>query len=314
MRRIDIFLIGVGTATMACGGSAFAPSTGADADVVDQSSTQPDDVTSPDMNLPDASADGALPPDPARIDATAADAPHDAGSTYRSLILGDAPIAYWRMGIASGSIVPDESGHKNDLLLQGTGHVFAAPSAIKGDLDKSIGFDGKNSYAIATRPRDFDFPASAPFTIECWARRQAVADGGTADFFQHLLGSATGSPRNRNGFLLYAMPSGPNVSFEYDAPDGGQVGFMGGLPELSIYAHYAAVFDGKNASLYVDASLASSKPVQGAIASRLSELSVGREFSSGRYYFSGSIDEIAIYDKALSAAQVVRHHDVGIGR
>jgi hypothetical protein len=131
----------------------------------------------------------------------------------------------------------------------------------KGDPDRSIGFDGKSSYAIASRPRDFDFPASAPFTIEVWARRLAIPDGGTTDFFQHLVGNSVGSPPNRNGFLLYTLPSGPNSAFEYSVPNGGQYGMMGRLAEVSTYAHYAAVLDGKTASLYVDASLTTSKMV-----------------------------------------------------
>src|SRR6185295_12347408 len=120
------------------------------------------------------------------------------------------------------------SGHRNELVLQGGGHALGAPGAIAGDGDTAIRFDGVSSYATAVRPRDFDFPASAPFTIECWARREPLADGGDGAYFQHLLGNSAGGPPNRNGFLLYMLPtaSAPYAGFEYDVPDGGQIGMQ----------------------------------------------------------------------------------------
>src|SRR3954471_1291742 len=45
----------------------------------------------------------------------------DAPSTksYRELILDAKPLAYWRMGISTGDVIPDESGNGNTLELEG---------------------------------------------------------------------------------------------------------------------------------------------------------------------------------------------------
>ena len=75
MRSIALVMIGVASATTACGGSAFSPSSATDAGLADQSSSQLPDVTSPDMNLPDAGSDAIAPPDAEPIDAAAVDAP-----------------------------------------------------------------------------------------------------------------------------------------------------------------------------------------------------------------------------------------------
>ena len=79
MRSIDLVMIGVASVTMACGGSAFSPSTTAEAGLADQSSSQLPDVTSPDMNLSDAGSDAIAPPDPRPIDAAVVDAPSEGG-------------------------------------------------------------------------------------------------------------------------------------------------------------------------------------------------------------------------------------------
>jgi hypothetical protein len=259
--------------------------------------------------------DGSMPP----RDAPSADAPtNEGGTTYPAIVLADGPLAYWRMGIRSGSTVPDESGHQNDLALKGGGHQLGAPGAIAGDGDTAIRFDGVSSYAAAVRPRDFDFPGGAPFTIECWARREPLADGGEGAYFQHLIGSSASGPPNRHGFLLYMLPTAvatsPYTAFEYDVPDGGQIGMQGPLAAGSTYGHYAATFDGTNAYLYVDGIMATSQPVNGSIGVRDSELVVGLEWSTGRYNFSGAIDEVAIYGKALSPVQIEKHRGAGVRR
>jgi hypothetical protein len=313
-------LLGAALGGVACGGTQFSSATGSDA----EGSEPLDATTSPTSDA--FAAEASHPTDEGGLainDALAAvpDAsvivPSDSGpsadSPYKTLVLSDGPIAYWRMGISSGSMVRDESGHQNDLLLQGTGHVLRTAGAIHGDPDTAIRFDGVASYAIASSPRKFDFPGSAPFTIECWARREHIGDA-NADYFQHLMGNLVGSPPNRNGYILYVLPSAPYTSFEYDVPAAEQYGLQGPLSAVSTYAHYVAVFDGTAASLYVDGTMASSKMVTGTIAARTSEFSVGRESASGKYYFSGAIDEIAVYDKALTAAKIIKHRDVALGR
>jgi hypothetical protein len=298
---------------------ADAPSRDARRDAADAAA--PIDAHESDAARPDV-ADTGSPADggPAPKDAPSPDAPtNEGGTSYPGIVLADGPLAYWRMGIRSGSTVPDESGHQNDLVLQGGGHALGAPGAIAGDGDTAIRFDGVGSYATAVRPRDFDFPGSAPFTIECWARREPLADGGEGAYFQHLVGSSASGPPNRNGFLLYILPTGvtgtsPYSAFEYDVPDGGQVGMQGPLAAGSTYGHYAATFDGTRASLYVDGVMATSQPVNGSMSVRNSELAVGFEWSTGRYNFSGAMDEVAIYGKALSSVQIAKHHDTGARR
>jgi hypothetical protein len=308
MRVVVVVFLGASS----CGGSTFSSDDPRDARAPDDASTASHEAEPVDSTPADHEVDrGAM------LDDAPVDGPADA--TYRGAVLADGPVAYWRMGIASGSIVPDESGHHNDLALQGTGHTLGVTGAIGKDTDRAIGFDGVNSHAVAVRPRDLDFPASAAFTIECWARRDRVADGGSGEYFQQIVSAAAGGPPNRNGYLLYVLPSDANPSllrttFEYDAPDKGQVGLDGPLAPLAAYTYYVATFDGAKVSFYIDGTLASSRPVDGSIATRMTEFVIGRESSTGRYHFAGAIDEVAVYDKALSTAQVIAHRELALRR
>jgi hypothetical protein len=244
----------------------------------------------------------------------AGDASVDAGPTgpaYRRAVLGDGPLVYWRMGITSGSSVPDETRGGNDLVLQGGGHRLGVVGAIRNDGDGAIEFDGVASFAIATEPRVLDFAGNAAFTLECWARRSS---GGTS-YFQHLLSNLEGPAGDRNGYILYLLPEpggqdSARSAFEYDRP-GTDLGLWGPLSPESQWGHYAATYDGAMATLYVDGTVADSAAVGGSIAPRTGAFAVARSSESNGFYFKGALDEIAVYPRALGAADVARHFALG---
>jgi hypothetical protein len=226
-------------------------------------------------------------------------------SGYARDVLGEQPIAYWRMGSAMQEVVADASGHGNDLVLQGGGHTLNVPGAV--DADGAIGFDGETSFAIATDPRALDFVANAPFTLECWARRSA----GGSSYFQHLLSNVDGVAGNRHGYALYLLPApetgdNPRSVFEYDRP-AADLGLWGEVAEESTWGHYVAVFDGAQATFYVNGTLSDSKPVDGAFITRTGPFSVARVSSASGSFFKGALDEIAIYPRAFGAKVAARH-------
>jgi hypothetical protein len=239
-----------------------------------------------------------------------ADAPTvDAGPRYRAAVLGDGPLAYWRMGGGTDSFIADETGRGNRLLLQGGGHTRDVPGAIAGDPDPGIGFDGVSSSAIAEDPRAFDFPDARPFSLEVWFKPIPLAGGA---YYHNLVNSSTGAPPKRNGYVFFVVPvpeggGGPSVRGDVEGPGGAGAG-AGGPAVPGAFAHYVFVFDGSRAHLFVDGILLkSSDPAVGAQTVRTSPFSVGQRAS-------GVFDELAVYDKALSGADVVRHRDVGRGR
>jgi hypothetical protein len=227
---------------------------------------------------------------------------------YRSLILEAEPLVYWRMGIARGRSVPDETGGGNDLVLQGSGHELGVDPAVRGG-DGAIRFDGSASFAIATDPRALDFSDAAPFTLECWARRLA----GGASYFQYLLSSMQGIAGNRDGYMLYLLPS-PSLldsaqsAFEYDR-SGSDTGLFGPLPAEDAWAHYAAVFDGSGAVLYIDGTLVDSAAIDASFGPRSVPFTVARAASEETGYFNGTLDELAVYPRALNVGEIAEHAD-----
>jgi hypothetical protein len=224
-------------------------------------------------------------------------------SKYRALIMAEAPIAYWRMGIASGSVVPDETSRHNDLILQGTGIERGAAGAIAGDSDTSLRITDRSSYGVATDARPFDFPNGAAFTIEFWAKFDLL-DGG--DLGLGLLSAQTGGV----GYGTFVHGSGADgtwsgfeMQFGQDASPASQ-NVQGPPYATTTFSYVVITFDGTTLSYYMEGNLKSQQPVTQKLLPRTSDFRVPD-------FYSGSIDEVAIYDHALTLTQIVHHHDVG---
>jgi hypothetical protein len=76
----------------------------------------------------------------------------------------------------------------------------------------------------------------------------------------------------------------------------------GPLP-VNSWTHLAVTYDGAGLKLYVNGTLASSKPLLGNILTSTGPLRFGGN-SIWSEWFKGSLDEIRIYNRALTATEV----------
>src|SRR5687768_14662270 len=87
-------------------------------------------------------------------------------SAYSMTVLADAPVAYWRLGEASGPFAFDATGHGHTgtyMMSPGLG----TPGAIAGDSDTAVRFDGINDHVR------FNQVLGGNFTLEAWIRTTA---------------------------------------------------------------------------------------------------------------------------------------------
>ena len=69
------------------------------------------------------------------------------------------------------------------------------------------------------------------------------------------------------------------------------------------WAHLAATYDGATVRLYVNGVQVASRAQTGAIATSTNPLQIGGDSIYGQY-FAGRIDEVRIYNRALSVAEI----------
>jgi len=245
-----------------------------------------------------------------------ADAGPDASiaASYRAAVLADAPLAYWRMGATTlGTIVPDETTNKNDLLLKGAPDYELDAGGIF-DGDRAIWFGGQTANAVPTDSAPFQFNDKAPFTIEMWARRELTDAGTAGQTFQSIAsfvhGYTTPLPSTQSGYMLFLRTDAIEGTFaDYGALDGGPIEVKGRFVAPGVWAHYALVMDGTNATLYVDGEQQQQLPVKGAFTTRSEQLTIAKQSNDVRY-FRGFLDEIAIYPTALSPQRLAKHYTI----
>jgi hypothetical protein len=223
------------------------------------------------------------------------------GPTYRSLVLEDFPLLYWRLNESGNTEVEDRSGHgrpgeyRNEAAL-------GAEGALAGDPDTGVSLDeAKASYV---KGLTYD-PFSGTKTFEIWAKRKAGShekedvvfggsNGGAAGVFAYIREGTDNIRLTLNGF-------GTTATWEHAWP----------ADEAWVHLVFVVVPGGK-ATLYVNGVDKGGKTVSayGGTAGNV-RISHDNVVGSIKGAFPGSLDEFAIYEGALPAERIAVHYEAG---
>lgn len=220
---------------------------------------------------------------------------------YGAAVAGDDPVLFWRLGEASGPVAQDAMGRHGGTYI-GAGHAFEAAGAVATG-GGAVGFDGDSS-AVASADT-FDNPSV--YSEELWFRTTTTAGGKLIGF-----GNANSGTSNNYDRHVYMLPSGELQFGTWT----GQMNVIGSPTALNdgAWHHVVASQDASGMKLFVDGQLVASN-TQPSAQAYTGYWRVGGDTSwAGVPYFAGTIDEVAVYDKALTAGQVTAHFTAGGGQ
>lgn len=226
-----------------------------------------------------------------------------APSFYAATVLADAPRLHWRLGEASGTTAVDAAGNHPGTYA---GTVTRGLLGRSADGDTAVGFAGAGR--VSTSASALEYAGRAPFTLEAWTRVDSTAGGDYGRLFSSEATTAAG----RQGYNVYRCPAswsgaGTTCFFaERHRDDVGQSVGTGPLA-LGVWHHLVFTYDGSTMRTYADGAFVGSGASTSDLVSRGSGLTVG----AGRNPYTGAVDEVAVYDRALSAARVAAHHERG---
>ncbi len=227
----------------------------------------------------------------APADSPPADAAQDTTSTLLSGLVG-----YWKLDESAGTMAADVSGKGN----HGT-HVNE-PSPSTNAAPVSFPNPGSLSFAMPQRqavsvPDSASLSLTGPMTISVWllppvgvSTRQGIIEKWEWD-----------GAEARKGYTLRLNPGAKVVTNLFD--DQGRTGRVVEGPALPVglWSHVSSVFDGASLHLYVNGTFLSNAPAT-APTDGTTTLEIGRAFDAAG--FSGNIDDVRIYNRALSAAEI----------
>ena len=131
-------------------------------------------------------------------------------------------------------------------------------------------------------------------TLEAWVRPSALGTSWRTVLF-----------KERSGGVVYSL-----YANQYSGLPVGQVYIGGeqnatGIAQLALdtWTHVAVTFDGTSLRLYVDGTLANTTAVSGAMGGSDGPLRIGGN-AIWNEWFDGLIDELRIYDRALSPTEI----------
>jgi chitodextrinase len=206
-------------------------------------------------------------------------------------------VAAYSFDDGSGTSVTDSSGAGNAGTI--TGAVWTAA----GKFGPALSFDGTSDWVTVPDAPSLDL--SGPETLEAWVnpstlgavRRTVVGKENTTELAYGLYAN-TGMSTTAGGFGLDAV-SETIVRGEIQLP-------------LNAWSHLAFTYDGSTLRLYENGVQVSSLAWSGAPPLSGQALRIGGNAPKGEY-FAGKIDEVRVYNRALSASEVQSDMTTGIG-
>jgi hypothetical protein len=223
-------------------------------------------------------------------------------TSYREVVLADGPVSYWRLGESTDAEIAADAMDRNPGVYM-NGVVKGQPGALSSDSDTAAGFLS----ASQTKVEVHFTPElnSVPFTAELWAR---VTGGST---HRSPLSSRNDFPQR--GYIFYADPSN---RWQFWTGTGEQVGWdiiNGPLVQNNVWTHLAATYDGETKRFYVNGLQvgSSTAPFSPNDATVLRIGGGQNENATGSFFFQGTIDEVAIYDKVLTPERIQIHYGIG---
>ena len=195
-------------------------------------------------------------------------------------------VAAYGFNEGTGTTVNDASGNRNSGTLQG-----GASWTTSGKYGKAILFNGTS--ALVNIPNSPLLQLRTAMTLEAWVNpsrltgvwRDVIYKANDNYYLEADSTSAKPATRGAAGSPLFGT----------------------GKLSTNAWTHLAGTYDGITVRLYVNGVQVSSRAQTGQIAISTNPLQIGGDSAYGQY-FPGTIDEIRVYQRALSAAEI--QHDM----
>jgi hypothetical protein len=211
------------------------------------------------------------------------------------------PIAHWKFDEGEGSIAYDSAGNNDGTLTNG-------PTWTASGINGSLIFDGADDYVEIANDEVFDI--ADKLSLSAWIRPNGfdsrILSKWRSGNLAYILGLLP------DGELFFAFSSDCSWDSGGNGPDGWQVNSIQTV-DIGTWSHCAAVHDESTIRVYVNGDETIRTSVSASICTAGSEgVKIGID-GDGYGPFNGLIDEVRIYDRALSAEDVRQLYREGLG-
>ena len=191
----------------------------------------------------------------------------------------------------NADVATDEASNGNTAATQ---FSITYESGSGNDPGAALEFNNLSSEAVVV-PETPSLDISSAITIEFWINLQSF----TGYDVYAMKADAGGWT---NGYGMVSSSGGNNLYF---IPRGwGDIHVTGYTLPLNQWTHVAGTYDGATSTVYINGQVVSSRAMTGSIPLNDNPLGIGGDPGSSFYGIDGALDEMRIWNRALSAAEI----------
>ena len=202
-------------------------------------------------------------------------------------------VGHWTFDEGSGATANDSSGNGY------TGTLVNSPAWVDSKLGNALFFDSSSHEAVSVADAPELSFGSASFSIVFWIKYSNAND---ADILRK------GSTQTASDwYKVEISETSGRVSFSLNASSNPPTSITSAPHGDNKWHHIAAVRDVENGQLrlYVDGVQEAMTSDPGGSVSNSANLAIGSKDTLDDDFFDGWLDEVAVYDEALSQARVL---------
>jgi chitodextrinase len=198
-------------------------------------------------------------------------------------------VASYGFDEGAGTAAADSTGNSNHGTVNG-------PAWTIGRFGQALSFDGTNDRVSVPDSATLDLTTG--MTLEAWVKPTALGTAWKTVLFKHRNSNATN--------MVYVLYGNRNTSVpNTEVTVGTSVRAANGSSQLplNVWSHLASTYDGATLRLFVNGTQVGSLASTGNIATSTGDLWIGGN-NVWSEWFSGAIDEVRVYNRALTAAEI----------
>jgi hypothetical protein len=217
-------------------------------------------------------------------------------------------VGYWKLDEGSGTVAYDSSGIGNN------GSLMEGPTWVDGKYGKALSFDGIDDYISIPGSQSLRVQN---FTLEAWIymMKRPYEHGDVHSAIINKLNFQSGS--GTKGYkLMFEGPSSTDDHLVMSVGDGITQRFIidyNSINDLTLnqWHHVMGTYDGATAKIYIDGRLKANATATYVVVNDDAPLGIGQEVTAipiGPGYFNGLIDNALVYNRDLTAEEVLAHY------
>ncbi len=213
---------------------------------------------------------------------------------FVSANLQDGLVLYHAYDEGEGTLAADASGNGHDGEISN-------PDWVPGKKGNALQFGGEGSDAFVTVES-----TSALNLNECTFMAWINAEHW--DGTRQIVGkSVHGGCEGRTQYGLFSENGGFKLRFETES---GRADINTDLPPTGEWVNVAFTNDGETATIYINAEAVASGDVPGALNANDDPWRIGQDCERLNYVFAGAIDEVSLWNRALSTDEIIEAQDI----